>query len=248
MKIVFPVRFAAHHGAAVQTTSGEMTDSRMLLMCPQRRPPCAAPVALNLYLPDSFPPAAAMGRVGTAAGKPQSDGFWVDLVDAVRGVAERIEALMSLHAPRLNRSSPDGSATSPHRAAPRYPTSMPVTIGAGGALIAASIVYVGTENLWALRRGSAERALRHRWILTFAFGLVHGFGFAAVLRGLQLPRAALASGLVSFNIGVECGQVCIVLLALPVLRRLRRTPAFAPVASVCILVLGGVWLVSRLIV
>ena len=41
-------------------------------------------------------------------------------------------------------------------------------------LIAASIVYVGTENLWALRRGSAERALRHRWILTFAFGLVHG--------------------------------------------------------------------------
>ena len=115
-------------------------------------------------------------------------------------------------------------------------------------LIAASIVYVGTENLWALRRGSAERALRHRWILTFAFGLVHGFGFAAVLRGLQLPRAALASGLVSFNIGVECGQVCIVLLALPVLRRLRRTPAFAPVASGCILVLGGVWLVSRLIV
>ena len=77
---------------------------------------------------------------------------------------------------------------------------------------------------------------------------MHGFGFAAVLRGLQLPRAALASGLVSFNIGVECGQVCIVLLALPVLRRLRRTPAFAPVASVCILVLGGVWLVSRLIV
>jgi len=148
MKIVFPVRFAAHHGAAVQTTSSEMTDSRMLLMCPQRRPPCAAPVALNLYLPDSFPPAAAMGRVGTAAGKPQSDGFWVDLVDAVRGVAERIEALMSLHAPRLNRSSPDGSATSPHRAAPRYPTSMPVTIGAGGALIAACARNISTSGMY----------------------------------------------------------------------------------------------------
>ncbi len=115
-------------------------------------------------------------------------------------------------------------------------------------LIAASIVYVGTENLWALRRGSPERTLRHRWVLTFAFGLVHGFGFAAVLRELQLPRAALASALVSFNIGVECGQVCIVLLAFPLLRRLRRTPAFAPAASACILVLGGFWLVSRLIV
>jgi len=113
-------------------------------------------------------------------------------------------------------------------------------------LIAASIVYVGMENLWALRRGSAEQALRHRWILTFAFGLVHGFGFAAVLRELQLPRAALASGLVSFNIGVECGQICIVLAALPLLRRFRRAPAFAPAASVCVLVLGGFWLVSRL--
>jgi hydrogenase/urease accessory protein HupE len=115
-------------------------------------------------------------------------------------------------------------------------------------LIAASIVYVGTENVWALRRGTTEQALRHRWILTFAFGLVHGFGFAAVLRELQLPRAALASGLVSFNVGVECGQICIVLAALPLLRRLRRIPAFAPAASVCILLLGGFWLVSRLIV
>src|SRR5947207_68761 len=148
MKIVFPVRFAPHHEAAVQTTSAEMTDSRMLLMCPQRRPPSAVPVALNLYLPDSFPPAAAMGRVGTAEGKPQSDGFWVDLVDAVRGVAERIEALISLQAPRLNRSSPNGAGTSPHRAAPRYPTSMPVTIGAGGSLIDACARNISSRGLY----------------------------------------------------------------------------------------------------
>ena len=114
-------------------------------------------------------------------------------------------------------------------------------------LIAASILFVGVENLWALRRHDPGAALRHRWMVTFGFGLVHGFGFAAVLRQLQLPRAALATGLVSFNLGVECGQVCIVVIALPLLRWLRRARAFAPAASLCVAVLGGVWLVARLI-
>jgi hydrogenase/urease accessory protein HupE len=113
-------------------------------------------------------------------------------------------------------------------------------------LIAASIVFVGVENLWALRRARTEAALRHRWMVTFAFGLVHGFGFASVLRQLELPRALLATGLVSFNLGVECGQVCIVLLALPLLRRLRTWKTFAPAASACVAVLGAVWLLQRL--
>jgi len=114
-------------------------------------------------------------------------------------------------------------------------------------LIAASIAFVGLENLWALRRGSCESVLRHRWALTFAFGLVHGFGFAAVLRELQLPRATLVAGLISFNLGVECGQVCIVALALPAVRVLRRAPRFAPAASACIAALGAVWVVARLL-
>jgi hydrogenase/urease accessory protein HupE len=112
-------------------------------------------------------------------------------------------------------------------------------------LIAASIVFVGAENLWALRRRALDAALRHRWMLTFVFGLVHGFGFAAVLRELQLPRSTLAAGLVAFNLGVECGQVCIVVVALPLLRWLRRFRGFAPAASFCVLALGGVWLVLR---
>ncbi|OLC77656.1 MAG: hypothetical protein AUG04_00455 [Deltaproteobacteria bacterium 13_1_20CM_2_69_21] len=148
MKIVFPVRFAAHQGAAVQTTSAEMTDSRMLLMCPRHRAPTAALVALQLYLPDSFPPAAAMGRIGAPAGKRQGDGFWLDLVDAVRGVAQRIDALLALFAPRVNRSSLDGSGTSPHRAAPRYPTSLPVTIGSEGRVIAACARNISTSGLY----------------------------------------------------------------------------------------------------
>jgi hydrogenase/urease accessory protein HupE len=113
-------------------------------------------------------------------------------------------------------------------------------------LIAASIVFVGLEDLWALRQGRSETALRHRWMITFAFGLVHGFGFASVLRQLELPRAALATGLVSFNLGVEVGQVCIVLLALPLLRRLRSVKRFAPSAAACVAALGAFWLVQRL--
>jgi hydrogenase/urease accessory protein HupE len=114
-------------------------------------------------------------------------------------------------------------------------------------LIAASIVFIGLENLVALRRGLSDAALRHRWLVTLGFGLVHGFGFASVLRELQLPRAVLATGLVSFNLGVECGQVVIVLAALPVLRKLRTFSPFAPAASACIAALGAVWLVQRLI-
>ncbi len=113
-------------------------------------------------------------------------------------------------------------------------------------LIAASIVFVGAENLWALQRNAAASALRHRWVITFAFGLVHGFGFAAVLRQLALPRAALAASLVSFNLGVECGQVCIVVVALPLLRWLRQVRSFAATASACVAALGLVWFVARL--
>jgi hydrogenase/urease accessory protein HupE len=113
-------------------------------------------------------------------------------------------------------------------------------------LIAASIVFVGLEDLWALRAARSESALRHRWMITFAFGLVHGFGFAAVLRELQLPRAVLATGLVSFNLGVEAGQICIVIVALPLLRKLRGIKNFAPIAACCVAALGAFWLIQRL--
>jgi hydrogenase/urease accessory protein HupE len=121
--------------------------------------------------------------------------------------------------------------------------------------IAASIVAVAAENLWALRPGpdAAKRvseAIRRRWRLTFCFGLVHGFGFASALQEARLPRAALAAGLVSFNLGVELGQLLLVLAAVPLLRALRRgvaprVPA-APALSWSIAVLGLLWLGERI--
>jgi hypothetical protein len=118
-------------------------------------------------------------------------------------------------------------------------------------LIAASIIYVAAENLWALRRGTRASALRHRWMLTFVFGLVHGFGFASVLRELHLPRSGLAAALVTFNVGVEIGQVCIVALAVPLFALLRRTRWFEPmgvrVCSLAVGCLGLTWFVQRIV-
>lgn len=122
-------------------------------------------------------------------------------------------------------------------------------------LIAASIVFVALENLWALRaapdqrQAVAARALGHRWMVTFAFGLVHGFGFASALRELHLPRGSLAASLVSFNLGVEVGQVAIAAAALPLLALLRRKPWFSPAGlralSAAVAAAGLFWLVQR---
>ena len=107
--------------------------------------------------------------------------------------------------------------------------------------IAASIAYVALENL--VRRG-----IGRRWLVSLGFGLVHGFGFAAVLAEMHLPRAALASSLFAFNAGVELGQIAIVLVVLPLLGMLRRSAAHRVVvtsASALILAMGLFWLVQR---
>lgn len=78
-------------------------------------------------------------------------------------------------------------------------------------LIAASVFYLAIENLFG---SSAQR----RWIIAFAFGLVHGFGFAFALReSLQFAGAHLVTALVAFNVGVELGQVAVLLVLVPVL-------------------------------
>jgi len=78
------------------------------------------------------------------------------------------------------------------------------------SFIAASIGYVAVENL-------LRPAPRHRFLLTFLFGLMHGFGFASVLKEVGLPRRGLLLSLLSFNVGVELGQLVVVALAFPVL-------------------------------
>lgn len=119
-------------------------------------------------------------------------------------------------------------------------TLSPVVVEAG---IALSIVYVAAENLFTRRR-------QGRWLVSFLFGLVHGFGFAGVLKELALPSSALVTSLVTFNLGVEIAQVAIVALVVPALYALARTRLHAPLtrmASAVILSLGLFWLYQRVL-
>ena len=86
------------------------------------------------------------------------------------------------------------------------------------SVIALSIAYVALENL--LPRYAASR----RWTVSFLFGLAHGFGFSSVLREIGLPKENLLLSLLNFNLGVEAGQLTVVLLVVPILMRLKSRP------------------------
>jgi hydrogenase/urease accessory protein HupE len=117
--------------------------------------------------------------------------------------------------------------------------------------IAASIVFVAMANFFS-------RDIDSRWRVTFAFGLIHGFGFASALREVGLPANAVVTALAAFNVGVEVGQVAIVSIVVPaliVLDRLMATDRAKPVRaaslvyalSLLISLLGGYWLLTRIL-
>ena len=114
--------------------------------------------------------------------------------------------------------------------------------------IAASIVFVGVENI--LRRGAEPRG---RWALTFGFGLIHGFGFASVLKELGVGQGGqgLAMPLFTFNLGVEVGQVVIAAVVLPIVWRLRKNEKFVqrgvPALSAVVALAGLYWFLERTI-
>lgn len=112
------------------------------------------------------------------------------------------------------------------------------------SVIAASIVLVAVENL--LRPDPPRRQL-----VTFVFGLVHGLGFASMLRPL-LPPDAVVAPLLAFNVGVELGQLAIVAVAVPALAALARSlgaaryrRAVLPVGCGALIALGLGWLIER---
>ncbi len=113
-------------------------------------------------------------------------------------------------------------------------------------MIAASIVYVGLENIF--RHGRPKG----RWLLTFAFGLVHGFGFASALREMEIAKAgSVLVPLVSFNLGVEVGQIAVAAIILPVIWRLKKEPAFTPrwvpACSALVAAAGAFWFIQRVL-
>jgi hypothetical protein len=108
--------------------------------------------------------------------------------------------------------------------------------------IAISVVLAALNNVFPVVH---ER----RWLVAFAFGLIHGFGFASVLRDLGLPQEALLVALVGFNLGVELGQLAIVSAFLPATYRLRATWFYQRLVfvagSLAIVAIAAIWLVER---
>ena len=107
--------------------------------------------------------------------------------------------------------------------------------------IALSISYVALENFWVKDAG-------HRWMLTFFFGLVHGFGFANVLLDVGLPSKGLIASLLAFNVGVELGQVAIVSILFPLLYLVGQTQHRQRMVlgvSAIVFLFGLGWLIER---
>lgn len=108
--------------------------------------------------------------------------------------------------------------------------------------IAASVVLAGLGNLYPMMTS-------RRWMVAFGFGLIHGFGFAAVLTDLGLPQQSLLLSLVSFNVGVEIGQLAIVTAFLPLAYLLRRSWSYPRLVltggSLAVIAIALVWFTER---
>src|SRR6185437_7452175 len=108
--------------------------------------------------------------------------------------------------------------------------------------IAASVALAALNNLWPVVRDRG-------WMVAFAFGLIHGFGFANALADLGLQRSALALPLLGFNLGVEIGQLAIVAIFLPPAFGLRHFQFYQKYllhfGSAVIVIVAGVWFAQR---
>jgi len=117
------------------------------------------------------------------------------------------------------------------------------------AVIALSIVFVATEILRA-RSGRTDLAQRSPWLVAFAFGLLHGFGFAGALREAGLPHEAIPLALLFFNVGVELGQLAFIAAVLGLWRLVRRPLTALPawtraVPAYAIGTVAMAWVIDR---
>jgi hydrogenase/urease accessory protein HupE len=120
------------------------------------------------------------------------------------------------------------------------------------AAIALSIFFLGPEIVrrW---RGGTSFTIRHPWVVAFAFGLLHGFGFASGLTTMGLPQAEIPLALLLFNMGVEIGQILFVVMIILLERAFRtleiRWPRFAEaLPGYAVGSLGAYWTIQRTVI
>lgn len=119
------------------------------------------------------------------------------------------------------------------------------------AVIALSIAFVAAE-LVKTRPGEPRTSERYPWVVAFAFGLLHGFGFAGALKETGLPQTDVPVALLTFNLGVEAGQLVFVLAVLVIFRAARiiwtaSLPAARSMAAYAIGTMAMFWLIDRLL-
>lgn len=197
----------------------------------------------------AFLPDAREARVdlGAAASGPQAGFFWLGVEHILTGY----DHLLFLAALLLG----GGGALALLKIVTAFTVAHSITLALAVVglatipdrvvepVIAASIAWVAVENVWL------RRALSRRWLVSFAFGLVHGFGFASALTPLALPPWNLALALVGFNVGVEAGQAAMIAVALPFgvwMRRRAWEPRLSRAVSLLLALVGLVWFVQRL--
>ncbi|MCA1031223.1 HupE/UreJ family protein [Bacillus timonensis] len=109
--------------------------------------------------------------------------------------------------------------------------------------IALSIVYVAVENI-------IRKEVKHRSLLTFVFGLIHGLGFAGLLSEMEIPKNHLVASLLSFNVGIEVVQIALVALVLPILHFMQKSKHYQKgikVVSVLMVLVGLYWVIERIL-
>jgi hypothetical protein len=156
-------------------------------------------------------------------------------------VKDRFMLLKTVTAFTVAHSITLAIATLGYAAAPMLPLN---------AAIALSILFLGPEIVRSWR-GETSFTIRHPWVVAFAFGLLHGFGFASALTGAGLPRQDLPLALVTFNVGVELGQLGVIALVLALERAFRilevRWPRWVEaLPGYAVGSLGAFWTVQRL--
>jgi hypothetical protein len=116
-----------------------------------------------------------------------------------------------------------------------------IPVAVSESLIAATIVLAAVNNIWPLLS-------RRIWLIALVFGLIHGVGFANVLADMELARRNLLVSLLAFNLGVEIGQLAIVLAAFPLILlavRFTRTRGATAAANLAVSLIGTLWFVNR---
>ena len=225
------------------------------------------PNAVNIELPawspstDSMPVSAATASPAGAAHRDPS--LLAEGVHHIVSGYDHVLFLLCLLLPSVMRRTPQGWEPVQHMSQAVWPVLAIVTAFTVAHSISLAIAVTG---LWLPPSSIIEPAIaativlaaldnivpllgKRRVAVTFAFGLVHGFGFAGALTELELSKGAMAWALLRFNLGIELGQLAIVAVALSLLFALRRWRAYPAwvlrVGSAAAIVMGALWFAER---